>query len=221
MALAERFGLQGEMGMQDVLGQINSRTGGLASSYAATAAQQQYNQYMSQLEEVARQMYGAERSDALQKAQLAYQFSQANYQKYLDQLAQYNADRSFGFDVFDKILQDSHYNQQWQNTLKQQAYQQKRDEVRRSCQEKTLTCCGQRMTKVDEVSLVSRMGFVQDYTDTLLMFRCGCCGQVKFFDASFLEYAPSEEETTLPPQAPEPEPERVTFKPGKKPPWER
>lgn len=128
-ALAERFGLQGEMGMQDVLGQINSRTGGLASSYAATAAQQQYNQYMSQLEEVARQMYGAERSDALQKAQLAYQFSQANYQKYLDQLAQYNADRSFGFDVFDKILQDSHYNQQWQNTLKQQAYQQKRDEV--------------------------------------------------------------------------------------------
>ena len=32
---------------------------------------------------------------------------------------------------------------------------------------------------------------------------------------------PSEEETTLPPQAPEPEPERVTFKPGKKPPWER
>lgn len=128
-ALAERFGLQGEMGMQDVLGQINSRTGGLASSYAATAAQQQYNQYMSQLEEVARQMYGAERSDALQKAQLAYQFSQANYQKYLDQLAQYNADRSFGFDVFDKILQDSHYNQQWQNTLEQQAYQQKRDEV--------------------------------------------------------------------------------------------
>ena len=77
------------------------------------------------------------------------------------------------------------------------------------------------MTKVDEVSLVSRMGFVQDYTDTLLMFRCDCCGQVKFFDASFLEYAPSEEETTLPPQAPEPEPERVTFKPGKKPPWER
>ncbi|MCI9670264.1 MAG: hypothetical protein HFF49_01770 [Lawsonibacter sp.] len=105
--------------------------------------------------------------------------------------------------------------------LKETEEQQKRDEARRSCQEKTLTCCGQRMTKVDEVSLVSRMGFVQDYTDTLLMFRCDCCGQVKFFDASFLEYAPSEEETTLPPQAPEPEPERVTFKPGKKPPWER
>lgn len=103
--------------------------------------------------------------------------------------------------------------------LKETEEQQRRDEARRSCQEKTLACCGQRMAKVDEVSLVSRMGFVQDYTDTLVMFRCDCCGQVKFFDASFFEYAPSEEETTLPPQTPEPE--HVTFKPGKKPPWEK
>lgn len=105
--------------------------------------------------------------------------------------------------------------------LKETEEQQKRDEARRSCQEKTLTCCGQRMTKVDEVSFLSQMGLFQTYTDTMVMFRCDCCGQVKFFDASFLKYAPSEEEATLPPQAPEPEPDHVAFKPGKKPPWEK
>ena len=55
-SLADRYGNNGRMSMQDVLGQVAARTGGLASSYATTAAQQQYNQYMAQLEEVARQM---------------------------------------------------------------------------------------------------------------------------------------------------------------------
>ena len=92
---------------------------------------------------------------------------------------------------------------------------------RRARQEETLTCCGQRMTKVDEVSFLSQMGLFQSYTDPLVMFRCELCGQMKFFGASFLAYTPSEEETTLPPQAPEQEPEHVTFQPGKKPPWEK
>lgn len=105
--------------------------------------------------------------------------------------------------------------------LKETEEEQKREDARRKDQEKTLMCCGQRMTKVDEVSFLSRMGFIQTYTDTMVMFRCEQCGQVKFFDASFLAYTPSEEEVTLPPQAPEQEPEHVTFKPGKKPPWEK
>ena len=60
-ALAERYGQQGRTSMQDVLGQIASRTGGLASSYATSAAQQSYNDLMSQLEQAAMEMYGAER----------------------------------------------------------------------------------------------------------------------------------------------------------------
>ena len=54
-ALADRYGQQGRMSMQDVMGQISSRTGGLASSYAGTVAQQQYNNYMTKLEEAARE----------------------------------------------------------------------------------------------------------------------------------------------------------------------
>ena len=105
--------------------------------------------------------------------------------------------------------------------LKETEEQQKREDARRSDQEKTLMCCGQRMTKVDEVSFLSRTSFTQTYTDTMVMFRCELCGQLKFFDASFLAYTPSEEEITLPPQTPEQEPEHVTFQPGKKPPWEK
>ena len=105
--------------------------------------------------------------------------------------------------------------------LRETEEQQKQEDARRRYQESTLTCCGQQMTKLDEVSFLSQAGFLQTYTDTMVMFRCELCGQVKFFDASFLAYTPSEEETTLPPQAPEPEPERVAFKPGKKPPWEK
>lgn len=105
--------------------------------------------------------------------------------------------------------------------LRETEEQQKQEDARRRYQESTLTCCGQQMTKLDEVSFLSQAGFLQTYTDTMVMFRCELCGQVKFFDASFLAYTPSEEETTLPPQAPEPEPEHVAFKPGKKPPWEK
>lgn len=122
-ALADRYGLQGQQSMQDMLGQVASRTGGLASSYAATAAQQQYNDYMSRLEEVARQMYAGERSDAIQNAQLAGQYSDRDYGRYLDELSQYNRDRSFGFDVLSQALSQSNYQQEWQNKLEQQERQ--------------------------------------------------------------------------------------------------
>lgn len=135
-ALADRYGQQGEMSMRDVLGQIANRTGGLASSYATTAAQQQYNQYMSQLEQAAREMYAGERSDALQNAQLAGEFSDRDYQRYLERLSQFNRDRSFGFDLLSQVLQQSRYDQEWQNTLDQQEYQRQQDALKNSWYER-------------------------------------------------------------------------------------
>lgn len=63
--LENRYGNIGRQAMQNTLGQISSRTGGLASSYATTAAQQQYSEYIAALEEVARQMYDSDRSDMM------------------------------------------------------------------------------------------------------------------------------------------------------------
>ena len=90
-ALADRYGASGRMSMQDVLGQVASGTGGLASSYATTAAQQQYNQYMAQLEEVARQLYSQERGDLMDSASLYRNLANDEYDRYRDSLSDYNA----------------------------------------------------------------------------------------------------------------------------------
>lgn len=108
-ALAERYGNEGRMSMQNVLGQIASRTGGLASSYATTAAQQQYNQFMSELEAAAMEMYGVERSDLLDKANMYRQLGQDDYDKYLDELGQWNTDRNFGYGVYRDNVSDQRY----------------------------------------------------------------------------------------------------------------
>lgn len=89
-SLADRYGNNGRMSMQDVLGQVAARTGGLASSYATTAAQQQYNQYMAQLEDVARQMYSQERGDIMDTANLYRNLANDEYGRYRDSLADYN-----------------------------------------------------------------------------------------------------------------------------------
>lgn len=112
-ALADRYGIQGKMSMQDVLGQISSRTGGLASSYATTAAQQQYNEYMSQLEEVARQMYSGDRSDLLENAQLSQSLADRDYNRYLDSLEQYYAERDYQYQVGRDQINDSRYDQEY------------------------------------------------------------------------------------------------------------
>lgn len=114
-ALAGRYGQNGEMAMRDVLAQISARTGGLASSYAQSAAQQQYNDYMAKLEEAARQMYDAERSEGLDNAQMLAQLAQQDYARYQDELAQWNADRTFSWN-------QSQAEREWQ-------YQQNRDAI--------------------------------------------------------------------------------------------
>ena len=106
-ALADRYGQQGRMSMQDVMGQISSRTGGLASSYAGTVAQQQYNNYMTKLEEAAREMYSSERQDLAQNASLASSLAQQDYGRYQDRLAQFNADRALDYNAW----------QDWQNRV--------------------------------------------------------------------------------------------------------
>ena len=125
-ALADRYGRQGKMTMQDILGQISSRTGGLASSYATTAANQQYNEYMAQLEEIARQAYANERADVYNNVQAAYDMSDRDYQRYLDSLSQYDDTRSFAYQVLSDAIANSQYNQEWQNTLKRQAIEDQR-----------------------------------------------------------------------------------------------
>lgn len=69
--LEKRYQAGGQKAMQDTVGQVSARTGGLASSYATVAGQQTYNDWMSNLESAARDLYETERGEMYDKYNLA------------------------------------------------------------------------------------------------------------------------------------------------------
>lgn len=126
---------EGKRAMQDTVGDVSARTGGLASSYATTAASQAYDNYMGQLadkipelEQLAYSMYRDDQNDKRQDIQMLLALEQGDYGKYQDLLNQYNADRGFGYGIYsddwnrnyqtgrDQIA-DSRYDAQWQYQL--------------------------------------------------------------------------------------------------------
>lgn len=118
----------GQRSMQDTLAQVSSRTGGMASSYAMSAAQQTYNNYMAKLADKVPELY-----------QLAYSM-------YMDELGQdrndlsmlmglddtaygrWADDRNFGYNAYRDSVSDSQWQQQFyyqkaQDALAQQNWQ--------------------------------------------------------------------------------------------------
>ena len=119
---ADSYTRQGKQAMEDTLAQVSARTGGLASSYAGTAAQQTYNGYMSaladkvpELRQLAYEMYMDEGDTMRQNLQMLQGLEQTDYNRYLDALGQWNDNRQFDYNAG----QDA----------KNWAYKQRRDEV--------------------------------------------------------------------------------------------
>lgn len=116
----ESYTRGGQRGMQDTLAQVAARTGGMASSYAESAAQQTYNNYMAAL---------ADKVPELQ--QLAYSMYMDNIamdRADLDMLmgldstdyGRWSDDRNFNYGAY----RDSVADQQWADSF---AYQQAQD----------------------------------------------------------------------------------------------
>lgn len=125
----ESYTRSGERAMQDTLGQVSARTGGLASSYAGSAAQQTYDNYMGaladkipELKQLAYSMYQDEGDTQRANLEMLMALEQGDYAKYADLLAQYNTDRSFDYGVYRDDISDSRYDQEWE-------YQVGRDEI--------------------------------------------------------------------------------------------
>lgn len=123
-ALQQSYTKNGQKAMQDTLGQISARTGGLASSYAGSASQQSYNNYMDALEQAALEMYQDKLSGDRSNLSMLSGLESADYAKYADQLSQWNADRSFNYGVDSDnrnfnyqagrdAVSDSRYNQEY------------------------------------------------------------------------------------------------------------
>lgn len=116
----ESYTRSGERAMQDTLGQVSARTGGLASSYAGSAAQQTYDNYMGaladkipELKQLAYSMYQDEGNTQRANLEMLVALEQGDYAKYADLLAQYNTDRSFDYGVHRDSISDERYNNEW------------------------------------------------------------------------------------------------------------
>ena len=87
----------GQNAMRDTMGQASGLTGGYGSSYAQSVGQQQYDAYLRRLADVLPETYGmalqswqAEGQDLQRRYSAAAALEQSDYERYLDELAQYN-----------------------------------------------------------------------------------------------------------------------------------
>ena len=103
----ESYTKSGQRAMQDTIGQVSARTGGLASSYAGSVSQQTYDNYMSaladkipELKQLAYSMYQDEGNTQRANLEMLQALESGDYAKYQDLLSQYNADRGFDYGVY-------------------------------------------------------------------------------------------------------------------------
>lgn len=121
-ALEDQYAANGEMGMNDLLGQVSSRTGGLASSYAASVANQEYNDWMSKLEQAAQEMYQQDRSDKLNNLGVLNDAYNREYGEYGDKLNQWNTDRAFDYQRQQDALANEWQQKEWDYNMSQDEY---------------------------------------------------------------------------------------------------
>lgn len=112
----ESYTRNGQRAMQDTLGQVSARTGGLASSYAGVAGQQTYENYMAELadkipelRQLAYSMYQDEGNNMRANLEMLMALEQGDHNKYAALLGQYNNDRSFKYGQY---ADDRAYNYQ-------------------------------------------------------------------------------------------------------------
>lgn len=127
----KQYTREGERAMQNVLGQMAARTGGMPSSYAQAAAQQTYNDYLSrlgdkipELYQIAWDKYTAEGDDILTQLNTLVGLDNTQYNRYLDTLSQYNKDRDFQYNAWRDEVGDG----QWQQSFDYQAGRDQMDD---------------------------------------------------------------------------------------------
>ena len=102
--LEQSYTQKGKQAMEDTLGIVSQRTGGLASSYATQAGQQAYQGYMGELadripelQRLAYEMYMDEGDRMMDRLSLLQGMEEQDYGRFLDTLGQHNADRNFAY----------------------------------------------------------------------------------------------------------------------------
>lgn len=105
---AEQYTRRGKLAMQDTMGQAAAMTGGYGSSYASTAGNQAYQEYLSQLNEVIPELYGMALDRYQMEGQEMYnQYSmlsaqeQQEYARYMDDYNKWLSERDYATGRYD------------------------------------------------------------------------------------------------------------------------
>lgn len=117
---SQQYQREGQRAMQDTLGQVSARTGGMASSYATSAAQQANNYYMQQmsdkipeLAQLAYSMYLDNIDLKVQDLGLLENASDREYNRYRDTMSDWRDDRNFAYDIYRDDISDQRYQSEW------------------------------------------------------------------------------------------------------------
>ncbi len=111
----EQYKREGKRAMEDLLGELSANTGGIASSYAATAASQSLDYYNKKMTDKIPELYSKAFDKYLEEIgikekQLSIlgELSDKEYSKYLDALKQYNTEREFSYDAYIESLENEY-----------------------------------------------------------------------------------------------------------------
>ena len=103
----EQYASLGKLAMQDTMGQAAAMTGGYGNSYAATAGNQAYQSYLSQLNEVVPELYGMALDRYNQEGENLYKEyallsdqEDREYDRYQDQYNKWLDETQLGYDVY-------------------------------------------------------------------------------------------------------------------------
>lgn len=113
----DQYTSMGKQAMQDTIGQASSLTGGYSNTYAQTAGQQAYDNYLQKLNSEVPQLYA--------QARASYDADTADlYNRY--NLAAQGADRDYAQQR--DLLSDQRYQTEWDWKLQQEQYDRSRQE---------------------------------------------------------------------------------------------
>lgn len=125
---SKQYQREGQRAMQDTLGQVSARTGGMASSYAISAAQQANNYYASQLTDKIPELYQLAYSMYLDDIDLKVQdlgllegASDRQYSRYRDTMSDWRDDRDFAYGLYRDDINDDRYANEWAYQVGQDA----------------------------------------------------------------------------------------------------
>lgn len=103
----DQYMQQGKQAMMDTMGQAAALTGGYGNSYAQTAGQQTYQQYLTQLNNIVPELYQQawerynQEGDALRdKLSMTQGLEDSEYGKYRDQVTDWNSERAHASDEY-------------------------------------------------------------------------------------------------------------------------